>query len=204
MTHRRLAQVLAGSFLGLFVALLIVRGRASAGPAPGEEFLLPSPLPAPDFELVSSTGQPTRLSELTGGRTVVLFFGYTNCPDICPITLSAIGRARQLMGRDGDKVLGVMVSVDPERDTPQVLGEYMKRFPPGLVGLTGSQDQIAAAMKGYLASAEHAQHGGATDPYMVSHTGRSFVVHDGGVPMTFPPDAGAQAIADGLTLLLRR
>ncbi len=199
---RRFVQVLTGSLLGLAVALFLTRGRAAVGPSPGEEFLLPAPLPAPDFELVSATGAPVRLSDLASDHTLLLFFGYTNCPDSCPITMAAIGRAREMLGTDGEKVLGVMISVDPERDTPEVLSAYLKRFPPGLIGLTGSNEAIAAAMKGYLASAEHGDHMG-TDPYMVTHTGRTFVVHGGGVPMTFPPDTGPQAIADGLALLIR-
>ena len=198
---RRFAQVLVGSLLGVAVALFLARGRTAAGPAPGEEFLLPAPLPAPDFELIDESGAPVLLSQLAAGHTLLLFFGYTNCPDICPITLAAIGRARELLGADGEKVRGVMISVDPDRDTPEVLSGYLQKFPPGLVGLTGSKEAVAAAMKGYLASAEHADHTG-TDPYMVTHTGRTFVVHGGGVPMTFPPDAGAQAMADGLALLL--
>jgi protein SCO1/2 len=197
---RRLLQVLIGSILGLAAALLIVRRGAPEGPARGEEFLLPAPLPAPDFELTDHTGAAVRMSDLARGRTLALFFGYTNCPDICPITMMAVGRARELLGEEGERVLGVMITVDPARDTPAKLADYLKRFPPGLVGLTGSEEAIAAVARSYLVSVEHGDHAGA---YLVGHTGRTFVVHEGGIPMTLPPDTGPERIAEALAVLLR-
>src|SRR5688572_12654435 len=102
---KRILQVLAGVSLGILISLLIVRPGTGGASRPGREFLLPSPLPAPDAELIAHTGEPVRLSELRAGRTLVLFFGYTNCPDVCPLTMAALGRARELLGEDGDRVL---------------------------------------------------------------------------------------------------
>ena len=200
---RRFAQVLAGALIGLVVALAIVRDRAAARPAPGEEFLLPAPLPAPDFELTSQAGEVVHLRDLAASRTVVLFFGYTNCPDICPLTMAAIGQARERLGKDAERVVGAMVTVDPERDTPEALAKWLERFPAGLMGLTGSEEAIAAAMKGYMVMAEHDEQMGS-DPYMIAHSGRIMAVHGGGVPMTFPAEATPEEIATGLTLLLRK
>ena len=200
---KRLIQVFAGSLLGLALVLVYVCSQADTGPARGEEFLLSAPLPAPDFELTAHTGATVRLQDLAAEKTLVLFFGYTHCPDICPLTMAAIGRARELLGSDATRVLGVLITVDPARDTPEELNAYLKRFPPGLVGLTGSEEALAAVAKAYLVSAEHGEHRGS-DPYLVTHTGRSFVVHGGGVPMTFPSDTGAEAMAEGLALILRR
>jgi len=175
---KRLTQALVGSLFGLGLALVFVRSQATTGPAPGSEFLLPAPLPAPDFELTKHTGETVRLNDLAAGQTLVLFFGYTHCPDICPLTMAAIGRARELLGEDETRVLGVLITVDPERDTPEELTTYLTRFPPGLVGLTGSREALAAVANDYLVSAEH----GDSEPYLVTHTGRSFVVHGGVVP----------------------
>jgi len=184
------------------MALVLVRSQAATSPAPGSEFLLPAPLPAPDFELTKHTGESVRLNDLADGQTLVLFFGYTHCPDICPLTMAAIGRARELLGEDGTQVLGVLITVDPERDTPKELTTYLTRFPPGIVALTGSRKALSAVAKDYLVSAEHGEHV-ASEPYLVTHTGRSFVVHDGVVSMTFAPGTNAEAMAEGLALILR-
>ena len=199
---KRLAQALVGSLFGLALALVFVWSGTSTGPAPGSEFLLPAPLPAPDFELTRHTGEEVRLNDLAAGRTLVLFFGYTHCPDICPLTMAAIGRARELLGENGPRVLGVLITVDPERDTPEELTTYLTRFPPGLIGLTGSQEALAAVAKDYMVSTEHGEHAVA-EPYLVAHTGRSFVVHGGVVPMTFAAGTDAEAMAEGLALILR-
>ncbi len=206
-THRRLFLTALGSLAGLAVALLLVLspGRA-AGPRPGEELLLPGPLPAPDFELTAHTGETVRMNDLVAGRVVVLFFGYTNCPDICPLTMAALGRARALLGPDTARVLGVLITVDPARDTPAALAAYVERFGPGLMGLTGTEEALAAVAEGYLArSAPAAGHDhAAPQDYIIEHTGRAFVVADGAVRMTFPPMTGAPEMADGLRLLLER
>ena len=199
---KRLAQALAGSLFGLALALVFVLSRADTGPIPGSEFLLPVPLPAPDFELTRHTGEEVRLNEMAAGRTLVLFFGYTHCPDICPLTMAAIGRARELLGEDGEQVLGVLITVDPERDTPEELSAYLTNFRPGLVGLTGSREALAAVAQDYMVSAEHGEHA-AAEPYLVTHTGRSFVVHGGAIPMTFVAGTSAEAMAEGLALVLR-
>ena len=76
-------------------------------------------------------------------KAVVVFFGYTQCPDVCPTTMTEIAEAKKLLGADGAKVQGVFITVDPERDTPEVLKAYMANFDPGFVALRGSPDQIA-------------------------------------------------------------
>jgi len=199
---KRFAQALLGSLLGLTLAMFFVLSETSSGPAPGSEFLLPAPLPAPDFELTRHTGEAVRLRDLGAERTLVLFFGYTHCPDICPLTMAEIGRAQELLGDDGARVLGVLITVDPERDTPEELSAYLTRFSLGLIGLTGSREALEAVAKDYMVSAEHGEHAVA-EPYLVAHTGRSFVVHSGVIPMTFATGTDAEAMAEGLALILR-
>lgn len=206
---KRLLQVLGGSLLGLLMAWAILRPGSSAVTAPGSEFLLPAPLPAPDFELTSHTGATVRLSELAAERTLVLFFGYTHCPDICPLTMAALGSALDQLGATAKRVLGVLVTVDPARDTPAQLASYLSRFPDGLMALTGPAESLAEAAQGYMVYAEpapDAAHGAGTEhaDYLVDHTTRVFVVHEGAVAMTFPPLTPAEDMAAGLTFLLEQ
>ena len=203
---RRILLAAAGSLVGLALALLLLlRPETAAGPKPGAEFLLPVPLPAPDFELISHTGDTVTRGELAEGRTLVLFFGYTHCPDICPLTMAALGRARALLGDDAERVLGVLITVDPARDSVEQLAAYVARFAPGIIGLTGSLETLTAVAKGYLATAERAPdpgHNDTSDHYLIDHTARSFVVHEGAMRMTFPPLTAAPTMANGLRLLL--
>ena len=224
---KRILQVTAGVTLGLLVGLLLVRPGTGGGTRPGEQFLLPAPLPAPDAELIDQTGETVRLSELSRERTAVLFFGYTHCPDICPITMAVLGHALQLLGAEAERVIGVLITVDPARDTPERLAAFLS-FSPGLVGLTGSRETLEALMRGYGIMAERSRlagagapdggpsagrdaidmhpgeegPGGETADYLVDHTGRAYVVHEGAVRMTFPPLTDAALIAAGLKVLL--
>ncbi len=210
---KRVRQVAAGACLGLLIALLILRPPTSQAERPGERFLLPAPLPAPDAELVAHTGETVTLSELGEELTLVVFFGYTNCPDVCPLTMAALGSARELLGADAARLLGVLITVDPERDTPAQLASFLARFPPGLIGLTGPPEALAEAARGYLVTAAQSApveaapgaHAGADGPppgYLMDHTGRAYAVQDGRIRMTFPPLTDAAQIAAGLKLLL--
>lgn len=141
--------------VGLFVAFLVVLGvgmvvRASAGggddPDDGSRFngtLLAEPRPRPDFELVDTDGVPFDFIERTDGQLTILFFGYANCPDICPITLATLGEALSTVRGVNPQV--VFVTVDPERDRPEDLRSYLNRFDSRFIGLTGTPEQLAAA-----------------------------------------------------------
>ena len=104
--------------------------------------VLQSPQTAPNFTLTDQHGQPVSLKDFRG-KIVMLFFGYTTCPDVCPVTLSVVNKARESLGADAKDVQVVMVSVDPQRDTPEVMGEYVARYDPSFIGLTGAPDKIA-------------------------------------------------------------
>jgi protein SCO1/2 len=94
-----------------------------------------------NFTLTDQDGRPFQLSSLRG-RVVLLFFGYTSCPDACPTTLSKLARVYKLLGRHRERVVTLFVSVDPGRDTPRVLKEYLKYFRVNAVGLTGTKEEI--------------------------------------------------------------
>lgn len=94
-----------------------------------------------DFSLTDHSGAPRTLSDYRG-KVVVMFFGFTHCPDVCPTTLAEMARAMKQLGPDADRVQVLMVTVDPERDTPAVLKPYVTAFDPRFVGLTGDVDAI--------------------------------------------------------------
>ncbi len=127
-----------------------------------------------DFTLTGSDGKPFEMSSLRG-KTVLLFFGYTSCPDICPTTLGALAQAYRELGKDdagektADKVKTVFVSVDPEKDTPEKLREYLDYFAVPAVGLTGTPEQLAAVAKQYGASYERVESDSAAG-YLIEHS----------------------------------
>lgn len=118
---------------------------------------------APDFALTDTEGRTVTLAELEGAPAL-LFFGFTHCPDVCPLTLAKLTRALERAGRAGRGVRVVLVTLDPERDTPEVLGRYVRGFGPAVMGLTGDSAALADARAGYGAYVRrddgHAMHAG--------------------------------------------
>ncbi|MEQ1616149.1 MAG: SCO family protein [Hyphomicrobiaceae bacterium] len=119
------------------------------------------------FQLVSHTGQPFTERDLAG-KPYAIFFGFTHCPDICPTTLLDMSNRLEELKVDGDKLRMVFVSVDPERDTPQYLAEYLKSFDKRIIGLTGTQAQMAAIAKAYRVIYEKVP--GTGGDYTMNHT----------------------------------
>ncbi|RZI84557.1 MAG: SCO family protein [Rubrivivax sp.] len=98
------------------------------------------------FSLTDTDGKPRTLAEFKG-KVVFVFFGFTQCPEVCPTTMAELAEVRRRLGKDGDRVQGVFITVDPERDTAEVLKAYLKAMDPGFVGLRGSLDEINAASR---------------------------------------------------------
>lgn len=119
------------------------------------------------------TEQPFLLSNLKG-KIAVVFFGYTQCPDVCPTTLGALAETQRLLGPDGDKLVGVFVSVDPKRDTATLLKAYVGAFNPNWVALRGSAEEIAAAAKEFKVFYQVVP-GKTEASYTIDHTAASFV-----------------------------
>ncbi|MDP2821294.1 MAG: SCO family protein [Sulfuritalea sp.] len=125
-----------------------------------------------DFSLADHNGQPRRLGDFKG-KAVVLFFGYTQCPDVCPTTLSTMREAMALLGEDAKRVQVLFVSVDPARDTPQLLAQYVPAFHPSFIGLYADEKTIAAVAKDFKVF--YAKQPGATPgSYSVDHTTGSY------------------------------
>lgn len=137
------------------------------------------PQPAPDFELTATDGERFRLSEQRG-QIVLMFFGYTSCPDVCPMTLAEARRVLEGLEGQAERVTFLFVTVDPERDTPKILGNYLKAFHPAIVGLTGTQDELAAVYQEYGIIAEKETLHESAVGYSVNHTARVFLVDSEG------------------------
>lgn len=138
------------------------------------------------------------------GKAIVLFFGYTQCPDVCPSTLSELAEARKLLGPDGERLQVVFVSVDPERDTPEILKAYMDGFGAGFVALRGSLEQTQATAKEFKVfyAKVPAKSG---DGYSMDHTAGSYVFDPSGrVRLFVRYGGGAAALADDLRILLKQ
>ncbi|HEX9275295.1 MAG TPA: SCO family protein [Casimicrobiaceae bacterium] len=126
-----------------------------------------------DFHLVDPSGAPRSLADYRG-KVVMLFFGYTNCPDECPTTLAKMAQAVDRLGADGQRVQGLFVTVDPARDSPAVLARYVPAFHPTFVGLSADAATTAATVKDFKLVAE-AQKADDRGFYTVDHTSGIFV-----------------------------
>jgi protein SCO1 len=128
---------------------------------------------AKDFSLPDATGRVRSLSEFKG-KAVVVFFGYTQCPDVCPTTMAELASAKKLLGAEGEKLQAVFITIDPERDTPEILQAYMKSFDPGFVALRGTPEQTLALTKTFKAFYMKVQ---GKDPktYTMDHTAGAYV-----------------------------
>lgn len=126
-----------------------------------------------DFRLTDPAGKERTLSEFRG-KVVAIFFGYTHCPDVCPTTLADLREVMTRLGTDGDKLQVVFISVDPKRDTPDVLGRYVPSFHPRFLGLTGSPEAVASAARDFKIFVRE-QPGKSPESYTVDHTAGTLV-----------------------------
>jgi len=140
------------------------------------------------LELPDVDGQPRTLADWKGKVTVV-FFGYTQCPDVCPTTMADLAAIRKSLGADGDKLQSVFVTIDPERDTPEVLKAYVANFGPGFTALRGTPDQTAAAAKEFKVfyAKVPGRNGGS---YTLDHSAASFVFDPAGRVRLYVPYGG--------------
>jgi protein SCO1/2 len=140
------------------------------------------------LELPDASGKQRSLADWKGKVTVV-FFGYTQCPDVCPTTMAELAQIRKSLGADGDRLQTVFVTIDPERDTPKVLTAYVANFGPGVVALRGNAEQTAAAAKEFKVF--YAKVPGKTPgSYTMDHSAASFVFDTAGKPRLYVPYGG--------------
>ena len=154
-----------------------------------------------DLPLQDAHGQQRSIQDFAG-KVVVVFFGYTQCPDVCPTTLQELVEAKALLGEQGDRLQGVFVSVDPERDTPEVLRAYAEAFDPQMVALTGTPGQIAAVAKDFKVFFKKVE-GKQPGQYSVDHSAGLYVYDPkGNLRVYHRYGQGAAALAKDAKALL--
>ena len=156
---------------------------------------------ARSLALTDQLGKPRTLGDFKG-KVAVVFFGYTQCPDVCPTTLAELAEIKRSLGKEGDDLQAIFVSIDPERDTPELLKAYVANFDPSFVALRGSTEQTKAAAQSFKVF--YAKVPGRTDDqYTMDHTAGSYVFDRAGNVRVFVRyGSSPQALADDLKLLL--
>jgi protein SCO1/2 len=181
--------------LGLALGVYIFRPHNFHGT------VIQSPDPAFDFKLQGVNGDVS-LSDYRG-KMVLLYFGYTFCPDVCPATLANVGQAFRRLDLTADDVQLIMVSVDPERDNPKKLAEYVAHFHPSFMGVTGSEEKIAEVTSLYGIFFEKHE-GTVATGYLIDHTATLLVIDsEGYLKLVFPFGVTVDEIADDLKYMLR-
>ncbi|MRX10324.1 redoxin domain-containing protein [Pseudoduganella sp. FT25W] len=153
----------------------------------------------PDYQLFYGDGKPASLRDFKG-KVVMLFFGFTQCPDVCPTALARSVEIKRLLGPDGDKLQVVFVTVDPERDTAPLLAEYMHAFDPTFVAVRGNLEQTAKAAKDFKIFYRKVPSGSS---YTMDHTALTYVFDASGkIRLAMKHAETAQQCADDLRLLM--
>ena len=152
------------------------------------------------LDLTDHNGKPRHLEDFRG-KAVVIFFGFTHCPDICPTTLAETAAALKKLGADADRVQVLFVTVDPERDTAEALSKYVTAFDPRFLGLRGDAEATSRAAKEFKVFYEKRKSG---DSYSVDHSGQTYVIDpQGRLRLLVRPERLAEDLPEDLRALLR-
>jgi protein SCO1/2 len=188
---------IVGLIVGIAAVILLwnaVRPHTFAGT------LMQSPQPALDFTLTGPDGEMS-LSSLRG-KQVILFFGYSSCPDICPAALSVLRRAVNQLGKKAEQVQVVMVTVDPARDTPEILNRYVRQFNPAFIGLSGDLEKTTQIASQYGVFFEK-RPGADAEHYTVDHTATLLLIDAKGyLRVVYPTQTDSDALASDIAYLL--
>lgn len=168
---------LSAWLVAMIAALILLAGCGQPVAFNGTAY--PEPLATPQFTLTNETGEPMQLSDLRD-KVVLIFFGYTTCPDFCPTTLAEARTVLEGLGSKVDDVAFLFVTVDPERDTPQKLAAYTNAFHPNIYGLTGTPAELEAVYKDFGVRAEREEFPDSALGYLMSHTTRMYLVDQQG------------------------
>lgn len=181
--------------LGVGVLGFALVRMLTSDPATGGSF--GEPLIGGSFTLVDGTGA-TRTDDDFRGRLMLVYFGFTYCPDVCPTELQAMGQAVDLLGEKAESVQPIFITIDPERDTPQMVGQYVESFHPRMIGLTGTPEQVAAAAKAYRVYYRKAEVEGSSD-YLMDHSSIVYLMgRDGKFLTHFSHGTSPQDMAKGI------
>jgi protein SCO1/2 len=189
---------------GLLAAAALLFGGCSDGGKPGFSAIdLTGADYAKDFALTDHNGQARTLKDFQG-KVVVVFFGYTQCPDVCPTSLTELAAVKRILGADGDKLQGLFVTVDPERDTAEVMKSYMANFDPTFLALyAGSAEKLAALAKDYKVYYKKVE-GKTPTSYTMDHSAGMYIYDtQGRLRLYSRYGSGAGALASDIQLLLQ-
>jgi protein SCO1/2 len=154
-----------------------------------------------ELALTDHTGKPRTLADFKG-KVVAVFFGFTRCPDVCPTTLAEMKLVKERLGADGDRLQVLFVTIDPERDTPELLAKYVPAFDPTFLGLYGSAEATAKTAKEFKVFYQKAP-GSSPDNYSMDHTAATFIYDPQGRLRLFAKhSSGADALTQDIKLLL--
>jgi protein SCO1/2 len=185
-----------------FVMLMSVL-PAAAQQAALKSGVFEPPRAAPEFALPASTGAEFKLSDQRG-KVVVLGFGFSHCPDVCPVTLAVLAQVRKQLGELADRMQVVYVTVDPERDTPARLHEYLTLFDKSFIGVTGAPEQLKSLREVYGILAARAENKNAPDGYLVHHSTYVYLIDRSGLLRALVPFGKSAAdIAHDVKILLQ-
>jgi len=157
---------------------------------------------AKDFALTDHNGQPRSLKDFTG-KVVVMFFGYVQCPDVCPTAMTELAEAKKLLGKDGDRLQGLFVTLDPERDTPEVLKAYVAAFDPTFLALYTTPEKLVVLAKDYKVYYKKVA-GPTPTSYTMDHSAGTYTYDPQGKLRLFTRyNSGAALMAADIALLLK-
>ncbi|MGV0960937.1 MAG: SCO family protein [Limnohabitans sp.] len=157
---------------------------------------------AQGWALTDHNGQQRTLKDFAG-KAVIVFFGYTQCPDVCPTSMQELAEVKRLLGKDGDRLQGVFITVDPERDTPELLKSYMANFDPSFVALRPAPEQLPQVAKDFKIYFKKVE-GKTPTSYTMDHSAGSFTFDpQGRVRLYNRYGSGAQALAEDVKILLK-
>ncbi|MBK9779390.1 MAG: SCO family protein [Anaerolineales bacterium] len=191
----------------IFLSVIAVVAGLAAGyyffrPHTFHGTVIQSPDPSYDFTLTSVNGDVSPSDYR--GKIVLIYFGYTFCPDICPATLASVAQALRDMGTKAEDIQLIMVSLDPGRDTPEKLAEYVAHFHPSFIGITGTQAQLDEVASLYGIYYQKTQ-GSDASGYLIDHTATLLVLdREGYLKLVFPFGVTPQEIADDLKYMLKQ
>jgi len=181
MRIRLISFLIAGFLIGALAGaavLVVTMPPASQLVETSGEALVGGP-----FTLTGTDGKTVTDGNFRG-RYMLVFFGFTHCPDICPAELQVIAQALDKLGDKASKVVPVFITVDPQRDTPKVMAEYVRSFGPNFVGLTGTPDEIAAAAKAYRVAYSKIENKDSTGDYTLDHSALVYLMGPDGKYVT--------------------
>lgn len=187
-------------FAALVASLLLVTAAWAADAPALKAGVFSPPRQAPDFSLQGSDGRELKLSRYRG-KLVILGFGFTSCPDVCPTTLATLAQARRKLGPAAADVQIIYITVDPERDVAGRMKQYLGTFDPTFVGGTGTEQQLSAVRKGYGILAEKKHYGGN---YTVAHSSYTYLIdRSGTLRALMPYGRGPDDYVHDLKILLQ-